>query len=411
MLKSIKMEISQKSSYFYSITNSSYTISEVNRHYDAIKHLESKFQSIHNLLPNPYFFDEVVNLLITCYQPSEFILGKLNELESIVQIIYNDFSEERIEVQNNFLDGFFTLYIFDKIQCEKIVAFVKELCDKIPYLKEFEPYDLYPIFKIGQYHALYPHDRIRTIDSYSNGKENKKYLFDPHELFLHLYIDEINPVLLTDKFFHLKNENDLEAFHLLINGKTDLNTSNLKFDLKEEEYSLLSSQNHPPLAFNSRHGYNIQKAVDLVRGLIQVNLPKEMIYRVYFDVNFATISLPNKNLISLINEYVNYLNRTPTFKELFTYLKFQSDIPVDRKLPLFTSNEVRYLFKREMSLYFKNNLSVFTEHCQFCKSLSQTSVIHFEWLDENNNPQFRNLCVKCLDKINMDYMMDYFSPF
>jgi len=398
------------SSYFFSIANP-LSISRISQNYIGIKHIENTLEEIHNYLPSPRFFDEVVGMYIDSNSTSEYIVEKLKVIEEIVLFTLSYFSEETVEIQNTFLDGFFTLHEFDKGLCEKTLKFMKEISTSILYIKEFTVDELRNIFKIAHYHSYYPEDQLRSFDSYSFSDENAHYMFDAHELFLHLYIDQINPVLLTDQFFSLKRTKDFEALHLLIHGEKDLNTPTLQLNLSELEYELLISENHPPLSIYTRIRYDIESALSCVKGLLSINLPREMIYRIYFDTNFAMIQVSYENMIKYIHEYIDFLKRQPTLREIYTLLKFQSDIPVDRNYPLFTSNEVRYLYKKEMSLYFKNNLSVFSEHCQFCQSLSGAPTIHFEWMDLNKTPHFANYCEVCLSEKNYKYMAEFDCPF
>ena len=395
-------------SYFFSISHS-YSISEIKRHYETIKHIEPTLEEIHNYLPYPAFFDEAVELYIATYSTSEYILEKLKIIEEIVLFTLSYFSEETLEIQNLLLDGYFTLHYFDKRTCISILAFIKELLTDIPYFKQFSLNELRNVFKIAYFHSFYPEDKIRSFETYLYSKD--QYMFDAHEFFLHLFIDQVNPVLLTDQFFSLKNTKDFEALHLLIQGEKELNTPTLELKLNDQEYELLRSENHPPLTINNRIPYGIENALSCVKGLLSIHLPTEMIYRIYFDVNFVMIRLSDENIINYINEYIDFLERQPTLREIYAFLKFQSDVPVDRKYPLFTSNEVRYLYQKEMSLYFKNNLSVFSEHCQFCQSLSGAPTIHFEWMDLNKTPHFANYCEVCLKEKNYKYMAEFDCPF
>lgn len=396
-------------SYFFSIAHS-YSIDEIKRIYDEIKHIEPVLEEIHTYLPFPGFFDEVVELYISSYNSTEFILEKLQIIEEIVRFELSYFSEESIEIQNLLLDGYFTLQIIDFKICQGIFKFIKEVITSIPYIKDVSIDELRNIYEIAHYHSLYPEDQLRTIDSYRFKDINSSSLFDAHEFFLHLFVDQINPVLLIDHFFNLNSSKEYEVLHLLLNGERNLNTPTLKLNLSDQEYELLRSENHPPLSTPSRVSNGYEKALNCVNGLISINLPSEMIYRIYYDVNFSLLRLSNQNKIKLINEYIIFLNRQPNLREIYSFLKFQSDIPINRTYPLFTKNEVRYLFKKEMSRYFKNNLSVFTEECQICKSQSEGSTIHIEWFEENT-PHFANYCTECLDSKNINYMAEYDNPF
>jgi len=397
-------------SYFFSIAHS-YSIDEFKRHYEDIKHIEPTLEEIHNYLPNPLFFDEVVELYISSYNTSEYILEKLKTIEESVLFALSYFTEETREIQNLFLDGFFTLFLFNKELCEQILKFIKEISTAIPYVKEFSIDELRNVFKIAHYYSHYPKDQLRSFDSYRFSKENERILFDEHELFLHLFVDQSNPVLLTDKFFSLKTSNDFEVLHLLLNRERNLNTATLQLNLSDDEYELLLSENHPPLFTTSRVENGVESALNCVKGLLSINLPREMIYRIYFDTNFSLIRLSNENIIAYTNEYIDFLERQPTLREIYSLLKFQSDIPVDRKYPLFTNNEVRYLYKKEMTRYFKDNLAVFSENCQFCQSLSGTQTIHLEWMDLNKKPHYANYCTVCLEAKNFKYMAEFDCPF
>lgn len=198
---------------------------------------------------------------------------------------------------------------------------------------------------------------------------------------------------------------------MLITNERDLNTPTLQLKLNDQEFELLRSENHPPLTFNNRLPYGVGNALSCVKGLLSIHLPSEMIYRIYFETNFSFLRLSDELLINNINEYIEYLEREPTLREIYSLLKFQNDIPADRNYPLFTTNEVRYLYKKEMSLYFKNNLSVFSEYCQFCQSLSVAPTIHFEWMDLHKTPHFANYCEVCLSKKNDKYMVEFDCPF
>ena len=397
-------------SYFFSIAHS-YSIDEFKRHYEDIKHIEPTLEEIHNYLPNPLFFDEVVELYISSYNTSEYILEKLKTIEEIVLFALSYFSEETLEIQNLFLDGLFTLHEYDTDLCQRVFKFIKEISTAIPYLKEFSIDDLRNVFKIALYHSYYPEDQLRSFESYCFSNINDHYMFDAHELFLHLFIDQINPVLLTDPFFSLKSGKDFEALHLIIQGERDLNTPTLELNLSDEEYELLCSENHPPMSVLTRGRNSITSALNCVRGLLSIKLPREMIYRIYFDTNFSLIRLSNENIIAYTNEYIDFLERQPTLREIYSLLKFQSDIPVDRKYPLFTNNEVRYLYKKEMTRYFKDNLAVFSENCQFCQSLSGAQTVHLEWMDLNKTPHYANYCTVCLEAKNFKYMAEFDCPF
>lgn len=396
--------------YFFSIAHS-YSIDEFKRHYEDIKHIEPTLEEIHNYLPNPLFFDEVVELYISSYNTSEYILEKLKTIEESVLFALSYFTEETREIQNLFLDGFFTLFVFNKELCERILKFIKEISTAIPYVKEFSVDELRNVFKIAHYYSHYPKDQLRSFDSYRFCKENERILFDEHELFLHLFVDQSNPVLLTDKFFSLKTSKDFEVLHLLLNRERNLNTATLQLNLSDDEYELLLSENHPPLFTTSRVENGIESVLNCVKGLLSINLPREMIYRIYFDTNFSLIRLSNENIIDYTNEYIDFLERQPTLREIYSLLKFQSDIPVDRKYPLFTNNEVRYLYKKEMTRYFKDNLTVFSENCQFCQSLSGAQTIHLEWMDLNKTPHYANYCTVCLKAKNFKYMAEFDCPF
>ena len=400
----------EPTSYYFSIAHS-YSIGEIKRHYETIKHLEPTLEEIHNYLPYPAFFDEAVELYIASYSTSDYILGKLKVIEEIVLFALSYFSEETLEIQNLFLDGLFTLHEYDIDLCQRVFKFIKEISTAIPYIKEFSLDELRNVFKIAHYYSLYPKDQLRSFDSYRFCKENERILFDEHELFLHLFVDQNNPVLLTDKFFSLKAIKDYEALHLLLNGERNLNTPTLQLILRDDEYELLLSENHPPLFTTSRVENGIESVLNCVKGLLSINLPREMIYRIYFDTNFSLIRLSNENIIAYTNEYIDFLERQPTLREIYSLLKFQSDIPVDRKYPLFTNNEVRYLYKKEMTSYFKDNLAVFSENCQFCQSLSGAQTIHLEWMDLNKTPHYANYCTVCLKAKNFKYIAEFDCPF
>ena len=64
-----------------------------------------------------------------------------------------------------------------------------------------------------------------------------------------------------------------------------------------------------------------------------------------------------------------------------------------------------------MSLYFKDTLSVFSECCDFCQSLSDAPIVHIEWMEEDESKHYTNYCTVCLEARNMDYMMKYDHPF
>ena len=397
-------------SYFF--TNVfSLSVNQIKENYPGIKSIEPTLEEIHNYLPNPLFFDEVVEMYTSSYNSSDYILKKLKVIEEIVLFALSYFSEEKLEIQNLFLDGLFTLHEYDTDLCQRVFKFIKEISTAIPYLKEFSIDDLRNVFKIALYHSYYPEDQLRSFDSYCFSNINDHYMFDAHELFLHLFIDQINPVLLTDSFFSLKSGKDFEALHLIIQGERDLNTPTLELNLSDEEYDLLCSENHPPMSVLTRGRNSITSALNCVKGLLSINLPREMIYRIYFDTNFSLIRLSNENIIAYTNEYIDFLERQPTLREIYSLLKFQSDLPIDRKYPLFSTNEVRYLYKKEMTRYFKDKLDVFSNECDFCKSLSGALVIHLEWIDFIKTPQSANYCTVCLNAKNFKYMADYDDPF
>ena len=398
-------------SYFFTIARPS-SIHEITRIYNEIKHLEPSLEEIHNYLPYPGYFDEMVELHINSYNTIQFISERLKIIEEIVLIVLSNLNSESVEEQNLFLDGFFTLHVFDKFHCERCIKFVKELITSIPYVKEFSLEELRDIFKIAYYHSYYPEDKIRTFETYYFANKKLKYMFRADDLFLHLFIDKINPVLLTDQFFILQTAKDYEGLHLILNGQRVFDSPTLKLSLNEQEYALLCSENHPPLKIRPSYGYGIEEAVQLVKSLLYIHLPTPLIYRLYFDKDFSINYLKNKNLNQLINEYCAFIQREPTIHELKTYLVFHNNHnQIHTNYPIFTKSEVRYLFQKEMSLYFKDTLSVFSECCDFCKSLSGAPIVHIEWMEADSSKHYTNYCTVCLEAKNMDYMMKYDPPF
>ncbi len=399
----------QYNSYFFRIAGE-YSISQIKEEYVSIKHLEKQFEDIHLKLPYPQIFDETVYLYISSYNTTEFILTNLVKMYSCVAHSFKVFEKEEIQVQNLFIDGYLSLMDFDETKSHRIFEFIVQLKQKISYIQDLSLGEIIAVFKIAHYFSLYPEDKIRDIESYKHVAERNK--FDAQTLFNHLFTDKINPVLLTDHFLILNNKKDYQAIHLLINNITDLNTPELKIQLNQKEIDLLCSEKHPILKIDGRAGWNIENAIKLVKSLLNINLPESLIYRIFFDQRFLVNSLPTDKLISYLNEYINYIDREPTINELIDFLTYQSEVN-DRYLnyPIFTKSQVHYLYHKEMSLYFKSDISVFTDLCDYCESLSGAPIIHLEWKEPDESVHFINYCKTCFKDKNLKYMMEFDSPF
>ena len=399
----------QSNSYFFRIAEE-YSISQIKEEYESIKHLEKQFEDIHLKLPYPQIFDETVYLYISSYNTTEFIITNLVKMYSCIEHSFKTLEKEEIKIQNLFIDGFLSLMDFDVAKCHRIFEFMVHLKQKISYIQDLSLGEIIAIFKIAHYFSLYPEDKIRDIESYKYVADRNR--FDAQTLFNHLFIDKINPVLLTDHFMILNDKKNYEAIHLLINKITDLNTPELKIQLNQKEIDLLCSDKHPILKIDDRAGWNIENAIKLVKSLLNINLPESLIYRIFFDQRFHINSIPTEKLISYLNEYICFLDREPTVNELIDFLTYQSEIN-DRYLnyPIFTKSEVHYLYHKEMSLYFKSDTSVFTDICHFCESLSGAPVINIEWKEPDESVHFINYCKTCFKNKNLNYMMEFDSPF
>jgi hypothetical protein len=88
------------SSYFFSIAYP-LSISRISQNYIGIKHIENTLEEIHNYLPHPRFFFEVVGMYIDSNSTSEYIVEKLKVIEEIVLFTLSYFSEETVVIKKH----------------------------------------------------------------------------------------------------------------------------------------------------------------------------------------------------------------------------------------------------------------------------------------------------------------------
>ncbi len=87
-----------------------------------------------------------------------------------------------------------------------------------------------------------------------------------------------------------------------------------------------------------------------------------------------------------------------------------ADFTVSRPYRNLFGEKTRYLFKKELSVLFKDDFSLFADFCEHENCKSNYKLTYIEWI-ENNLNKHRTICKKCLDKIDFEYFCKYEAPF
>lgn len=219
-----------------------------------------------------------------------------------------------------------------------------------------------------------------------------------YELFDELFVIKEKPVLLTDNFHNLNSFEELRFLADILLGKDALKSKIIQEEISKEEYRILISQNHPLIKLDK---YAFRSAIALSQYLHQLNLNQNLIYRLFqFD---PTLS---ENIILELNNYISNSKSEPVLKDLQNFIYFLRNRP---RRNLFGEN-TNYLFKKEMSVLFKKNITSFVDYCENKECRSNQHLIYIEWI-ENNLSKQKTICNSCLKEIDFDYFLNNEFPF
>ena len=373
-------------SYFLSTCSYDFLKDRLNRNYPSFRNIEPLFVQHRKNIRFSKLLDQAIFEILTVessrIEESIFHLEQLNT--------WFDFFSAIIENQDllgKFVDGFLRQYLttylianFDYTNKIKFQEFFQMVFKTFEELENLAEDDLRFLIQLGVFYLRYP-----TTNNLSPTDYDRKYFggIGFVELFEFLYVKETNPVLLIDQFIFLKNSEELDLLASVLDGKNRIEDPLLEGKLNEDEYKLFISSNHPKLSIRL---FSIQHLIHLCKYLHQVNLNSAIIYR-YFQSN-STLSL---DLLPKINDYLNCFEVEPSYKEFEKLILFYKSRPKD----FFLSSNESYLYKKELSILFKENTSVFSDSCEIAKCHSIKNINYIEWTDKKV-PKHLTICDNCL---------------
>ena len=289
----------------------------------------------------------------------------------------------------------FYLYIADSKKEDTFRDFFKEILIYFKGIENLSHIELRYLIQICVFYSIFHRDfniDLNSLKKYQNED------FNVYELFDHLFVRNDKPVLLTDNFHNLKSLEELRFLADILLGKDALKSKIIKGEFSKQEYRILISQNHPLINLDE---YAFKSAITLSQYLYHLNLNQNLIYRLFqFE---PTLS---ETFIIELNNYISISQSEPVLKDLQNFIYFLRNRP---RRNLFGEN-TNYLFKKEMSVLFKNNITSFVDYCENKECKSNHHLIYIEWI-ENNLTKQTTICNNCLQEINFDYFINNDFPF
>jgi hypothetical protein len=263
----------------------------------------------------------------------------------------------------------FYLYIADSNKENTFRDFLKEILIYFNGIENLSHIELRYLIQICVFYSIFHRDfniDLNTLKKYQNEDLNV------YELFDQLFVRNDKPVLLTDNFHNLKSFEELRFLADILLGKDALKSKIIKGEFSKQEYRILISQNHPLINLDA---YAFKSAITLSQYLYHLNLNQNLIYRLFqFD---PTLS---ETFILELNNYISNSKSEPVLKDLQNFIYFLRNRPSRN---LFGEN-TNYLFKKEMSVLFKNNITSFVDYCENKECKSNQHLIYIEWIEPSH---------------------------
>ena len=373
-------------SYFLSTCSYDFLKDRLNRNYPSFRNIEPLFEQHRKNIRFSKLLDQAIFEILTVessrIEESIFHLEQLNT--------WFDFFSAIIENQDllgKFVDGFLRQYLttylianFDYTNKIKFQEFFQMVFKTFEELENLTEDDLRFLIQLGVFYLRYPTTNNLSLTDY-----DRKYFggIGFVELFEFLYVKETNPVLLIDQFIFLQDSEELDLLASILEGKNRIEHPLLEGKLNKDEYKLFISSNHPKLSIRL---FSIQHLIHLCKYLHDANVNSAIIYR-YFQSNL-TLSL---DLLPKINNYLNCIEVEPSYKEFEKLILFYKSSPKE----VFLSSNERYLYKKELTILFKQNPSVFSDSCEIAKCNSKENLSFIEWTDKKIDKHI-TICDNCL---------------
>jgi hypothetical protein len=397
------MKVNHQNTFFYKVLDQlEHDYKELDYYYASISHLENQSEYIDSQLSENTYYRQILMISFFSNKADERILG----LNNCITFLLSELKPKVTE--NEFLKYiyiFIDLENFDVDNCKKTYTLFLEIFNYLPFVFNLNYTEFYDLYKLVLYFVHFPEMKNHPISSIKVFDDRNIYSFYPNEVYHHFIIEDINPVIITDYFFKLSTEEDYLIHNELIKSSKYEDLKILKDLISEKEFEILQSENHPVLDFNYRN-FSSLRVVHFIKLLANVNLPNEMIYRIFFNKGYYSKAYTE---IERINQFITY---SIDKGDKITYPlieKFLAFITKCTKDPILTENKVNYLYTKGMSILFKDELEVFRDECFECRA--KTDLIYCEWEDPLKNPKHQTICQQCLDTKTREYDLKYNMPF
>ncbi len=370
------------------------------------KNLHNAYESLQNIeminkkLIISNNLDSLISILLTeDFSTTEQLKQEFSTLSS--WLIFFDELTDDIDLSSRMIEAFLSeknyFFVFNEIfdEVETFRKFIKEIFFIHKEIKILSDFEMRYLIQISVFYSLFHKDfniQLSSIHKFQNENLNVFEIFDD------LFVKKEKPVLLTDNFHNLNSFGELRLLADILLDIEVLKNPILDSKISEQEFTLFISQNHPVVNIDNNV---FDSLISLIKSLHQVKLNQNLIYRL-FQLNYHL----SDSIITEINNYIISINNQPNLTELQKFI----DFTVSRPYRNLFGEKTRYLFKKELSVLFKDDFSLFADFCEHENCKSNYNLTYIEWIDNNLN-KHRTICKNCLDKINFEYFCKYEAPF
>ena len=397
------MKVNNQNTFFYKLLDQlDQDYKELDYRYENISYLENQSEFIDSQLSDNTYYRQILMISFFSHRAEERILGMNNCITFLLNALKPKVTDnEFIKYVYTFID----LENYEIDNCKKTSALFLEIVNYLPFVFDLNYTEFFDFFKLVRYLVNFPEMKNHPISSIKVFNDRNINSFDPKQVYQHFIIGDINPVIITDYFFKLSTNEDYLIHNELIKTENYEDLKILKDLISEKEFEILQSENHPVLDFSYRN-FSSMKVVNFIKLLANLNLPKEMIYRIFFNKGYYPKAHTEIESINQFIEYSMDKGDKITYPLIEGFLEFITNCTKD---PILTENKVNYLYKKEMSILFKDELEVFFDECFECRT--DTDLIYCEWVDPLKNPIHQTICQQCLKSKTKEYDFKYNMPF